>query len=154
MKTRSFVPLCFQPELGSAKVFLSIKVVRTIDKHDRSIQVVRFNFLFASTRGDRRARSRTRVLGANDDDDDDDEDDEGRFGCRRFTLTRARLIPLLLLRIALRRVARADGSCSIARPTAGCSNERRKEGTNERCRQRKGYRRRTRRSVNKHGNER
>jgi len=76
------------------------------------------------------ARSRTRVLGANDDDDDDDDDDEGRFGCRRFTLTRARLIPLLLLRIALRRVARADASCSIARPTAGCSNEGRKEGRN------------------------
>ena len=71
-------------------------------------------------------------MGANDDDDDDDDDDEGRFGCRRFTLTRARLIPLLLLRIALRRVARADASCSIARPTAGCSNERRKEGRNER----------------------
>ena len=52
-----------------------MKVVRTIDKNDRSIQVVRFNFLFASSRGDRRARSRTRVLGANDDDDDDDGDD-------------------------------------------------------------------------------
>ena len=34
-----------------------MKGVSTIDKNDRSIQVVRFNFLFASSRGDRRARS-------------------------------------------------------------------------------------------------
>ena len=56
MKTRSFL-FVFNLNSDSAKVFLSIKVVRTIDKNDRSIQVVRFNFLFASSRGDRRARS-------------------------------------------------------------------------------------------------
>ena len=154
MKTRSFVPLCFQPELESAKVFLSIKVVRTIDKNDRSIQVVRFNFLFASSRGDRRARSL----------------EDASFGRERRRRRRRGKVWLSSFYVDARtfdsstssshRAAsrRARGRVVFDCATDGwvCSNERRKERTNERCRQREDYRRRTRRedSVNKHGNER
>ena len=148
--------LCFQPELGFRKVFLSMKGVRTIDKNDRSIQVVRFNFLFASSRGDRRARSL----------------EDASFGRERRRRRRRGKVWLSSFyvdartfdsssssshRAASRRVrGRVVFDCATDGWVLERTKEGRKERTNERCRQRAGYRRRTRRedSVNKHGNER